>query len=89
MECRTLVSTSNHSTSCVYSNFGCHCAGWLAMTNYYATAFRQGSYPSITQDQIYMWARPHPKNANASNDPVAKPTSYQLVSHLSTLCLLL
>lgn len=50
------------------------------MTNYYATAFRQGSYPSITEDQIYLWARPHPKNADASDDPVAKPTSYQLVS---------
>ncbi|KAH9927687.1 glycoside hydrolase family 71 protein [Fomitopsis serialis] len=52
--------------------------GWLAMTNYYATAFRNGSYQSITEDQIYMWARPHPKNANASDDSVGKPTSYQL-----------
>ncbi|TFY60494.1 hypothetical protein EVJ58_g5116 [Rhodofomes roseus] len=51
--------------------------GWLAMTNYYATAFREGSYPAITKDQIYMWARPHPKNADSS-DSVGKPTSYQL-----------
>ncbi|KZT73782.1 glycoside hydrolase family 71 protein [Daedalea quercina L-15889] len=52
--------------------------GWLAMTNYYATAFRDGSYPSITEDQIYMWARPQPKNAVASDDSVGMPTSYQL-----------
>lgn len=80
MECRTLVSVSKPFTPYV-PNKKHRCTGWLAMTNYYATAFRQGSYPSITQDQIYIWARPHPKNADASNDPVAKPTSYQLVSH--------
>ncbi|KAI0732037.1 glycoside hydrolase [Fomitopsis betulina] len=39
--------------------------GWLAMTDYYATAFRTGFYPRITQDQIFMWARPHPKDAIA------------------------
>ena len=49
------------------------------MTNYYATAFRTGTYPPITEDQIYMWARPHPKDAIAWNDTVGKPTSYELV----------
>ncbi|EMD39964.1 glycoside hydrolase family 71 protein [Gelatoporia subvermispora B] len=51
--------------------------GWLDMTNYYATAFKTGSYPNITQDKLYMWARPHPTNAN-SPDPVPKPTNFQL-----------
>ncbi|PCH40092.1 glycoside hydrolase family 71 protein [Wolfiporia cocos MD-104 SS10] len=61
---------------------GMNHTGWLAMTNHYATAFRTGSYPEITTDQLYMWARPHPKNADASNDPVGKPTSYQLTQDL-------
>ncbi|TFY60490.1 hypothetical protein EVJ58_g5112 [Rhodofomes roseus] len=53
-------------------------SGWLAMTKYYATAFKTGSYPAITQDQLFMWARPHPKDAQASNDGTGQPTSYQL-----------
>ncbi|KAH9936318.1 glycoside hydrolase [Fomitopsis serialis] len=52
--------------------------GWLAMTKYYATAFKTGAYPAITQDQLFMWARPHPKDAQASNDGTGPPTSYQL-----------
>ncbi|KAI0917175.1 hypothetical protein AcV5_007718 [Taiwanofungus camphoratus] len=51
--------------------------GWLDMTNYYATAFKTGSYPAITEDKLYMWARPHPKDANAP-DPVPQPTNFQL-----------
>jgi len=52
--------------------------GWLAMTKYYATAFKTGAYPAITQDQLFMWARPHPKDAQASNDATGPPTTYQL-----------
>lgn len=48
------------------------------MTSYYATAFKTGSYPAITQDKIYMWARTHPKEAN-SPDSVPKPTNYEMV----------
>ncbi|EPQ50592.1 glycoside hydrolase [Gloeophyllum trabeum ATCC 11539] len=51
--------------------------GWLDMTPYFITAFKTGSYPTITKDKIYLWARPHPRNATAS-DPVGPPTSYQL-----------
>lgn len=55
------------------------------MTNYYATAFKTGSYPAITEDKIYLWARTHPKEAN-SPDSVAKPTNFELVrSHDSFL----
>ncbi|TDL26045.1 glycoside hydrolase [Rickenella mellea] len=50
---------------------------WLDLTKYYATAFKSGSYPSITTDKIYAWARPHPKDANAP-DPVGKPDHYDL-----------
>ncbi|KZT12051.1 glycoside hydrolase family 71 protein [Laetiporus sulphureus 93-53] len=56
--------------------------GWLAMTNYYATAFRTGAYPAITQDQLYLWARPHAKDASAWNDTIGPPTSYQLTEDL-------
>ncbi|KAH9950531.1 glycoside hydrolase [Amylocystis lapponica] len=52
--------------------------GWLDMTNYYAQAFKTGSYPEITEDKIYMWARPHQKDATASNDGVGKPSNYEL-----------
>ncbi|OBZ69001.1 hypothetical protein A0H81_11350 [Grifola frondosa] len=47
------------------------------MTNYFATAFKTGSAPAITQDKIYLWARPHPKDAD-SPDPVGKPTDFIL-----------
>ncbi|PSR74813.1 hypothetical protein PHLCEN_2v9527 [Hermanssonia centrifuga] len=50
---------------------------WLDMTSYYATAYKTGSYPQITEDKLYMWARPHTKDANAP-DPVGKPDNYEL-----------
>lgn len=50
---------------------------WLALTNYYATAFKTGSYPSITKDSITMWSRPHPKGATATSDSMSKPTGWQ------------
>ncbi|KIL63226.1 glycoside hydrolase family 71 protein [Amanita muscaria Koide BX008] len=52
--------------------------GWLSMACYYATAFKTGTYPPITSDQIYMWSRPHAAKATASNDPVARPTNADL-----------
>ncbi|KZT01299.1 glycoside hydrolase family 71 protein [Laetiporus sulphureus 93-53] len=53
--------------------------GWLAMLDDYATVFRSGIYPEITEDQLYIWARPHPKLATASDDSVGDPTNYQLM----------
>jgi glucan endo-1,3-alpha-glucosidase len=52
---------------------------WLDMTTYYATAFKTGSFPEITEDKIYLWSRPHPRDATASSDPVGKPQSFQLL----------
>lgn len=49
------------------------------MTNYYATAFKTGKFPEITQDALYAWARPTTTNAN-SGDPVGKPTNSDTVS---------
>jgi glucan endo-1,3-alpha-glucosidase len=52
------------------------------MTSYYATAFKTGSYPTVTKDQIFLWARPHPKDAN-SGDSVGKPTTWETVRLVS------
>ena len=52
---------------------------WLDMTTYYANAFKTGSFPEINQDKIYMWARPHPRDATASSDSIGKPQSYELM----------
>ncbi|KAG8713557.1 hypothetical protein FRC09_018592 [Ceratobasidium sp. 395] len=51
---------------------------WLQMTSYYATAFKTGKYPTITKDQVFLSARPHPAKANASNDPIGKPRDFEL-----------
>ncbi|KAJ6613323.1 glycoside hydrolase [Mycena sp. CBHHK59/15] len=50
---------------------------WLDLTRYYATAFKTGQFPAIEKDQIFMWSRPHPTNAQAL-DAVGPPTSFQL-----------
>lgn len=50
--------------------------GLLPLTKYYATAFKTGSYPPVTTDSIFMWTRPHPADATASNDPVGRPTGW-------------
>ncbi|KAK8865867.1 hypothetical protein IAR55_001015 [Kwoniella newhampshirensis] len=50
--------------------------GLSSLTKYYSTAFKTGSYPSITKDEIIMWARPHPHDATATSDPVGRPTGW-------------
>ena len=52
---------------------------WLTLTNYYATAFKTGSYATPTTDKIILWVRPHPVDATASSDSLSKPTNYQMV----------
>ena len=46
--------------------------GWLKMTRYYANAFKSGAYPAITEDNVYLWSRPHSKDAWAP-DYVGRP----------------
>jgi glucan endo-1,3-alpha-glucosidase len=46
--------------------------GWLKMTRYYATAFKTGAYPTIAEDNVYIWSRPHSKDAWAA-DYVGRP----------------
>ncbi|OCF33259.1 hypothetical protein I316_05000 [Kwoniella heveanensis BCC8398] len=47
-----------------------------SLTKYYATAFKTGSYPTITKDEIVMWARPHPHDATASSDSTGRPAGW-------------
>ena len=57
---------------------------WLGLTQYYATAFKTGQYPTIEKDQIVIWSRPHSTSAT-SPDPVPQPSNFQLVCHPSSL----
>ncbi|KIY46085.1 glycoside hydrolase family 71 protein [Fistulina hepatica ATCC 64428] len=50
---------------------------WLHLNKYFVRAFKTGAYPAIEEDQIFMWARPHPKDANAP-DSVPRPNNWQL-----------
>ncbi|WVQ97182.1 hypothetical protein IAU59_004292 [Kwoniella sp. CBS 9459] len=47
-----------------------------SLTKYYSTAFKTGSYPTITDDEIVMWARPHPHDATASSDSTGRPAGW-------------
>ena len=51
---------------------------WLHLNAYYAKAFKDGVFPCIEEDQIFIWGRPHPKNAEAA-DNVCRPTNWELV----------
>ncbi|TFK29164.1 hypothetical protein FA15DRAFT_632705 [Coprinopsis marcescibilis] len=53
---------------------------WYDMSEYYIKAFKTGVYPSITQDVIYFWSRPHPAKATASNDPLGRPSGWDWAS---------
>ncbi|KAJ7069703.1 glycoside hydrolase [Mycena amicta] len=51
---------------------------FLDLTKYFATQFKTGQAPTLDKDQIFMWSRPHPTNAQASADSVGAPTNFQL-----------
>jgi len=51
---------------------------WLHLTRYFATAYKTGSYPALTSDVVYVWARPHPKDASCS-DSIGKPKNYEML----------
>lgn len=52
---------------------------YLGVTEYYATAWKTGVYPAITQPKIFLTARPHSKNAVCTSDSVAQPSNAQWV----------
>lgn len=51
-------------------------SGLASITRYYSQAFKTGAYPKVDKDEIIIWARPHAALAEASNDPVGRPTGY-------------
>ncbi|KAJ6585011.1 glycoside hydrolase [Mycena capillaripes] len=54
-----------------------HQGTWLDLTKVYATAFKTGQAPAVEKDQIFMWSRPHPTNAQAP-DATGPPTNFQI-----------
>ena len=52
---------------------------WLVLNAYFARAFKEGRMSPITHDKIFVWARPHPKDATAL-DTVPRPRNWELVS---------
>lgn len=57
---------------------------WLYLNSYFARAFKDGVYPEIRRDKIFVWARPHPKDAVA-NEEVPRPDNWELVRVLIAL----
>ncbi|KAH8115173.1 glycoside hydrolase family 71 protein [Phellopilus nigrolimitatus] len=51
---------------------------WLHLSAYFARAFKTGEYPAVEEDRVYIWARPHPRNALAPDDKVGRPTGWEL-----------
>ncbi|KAF9523864.1 glycoside hydrolase [Crepidotus variabilis] len=60
---------------------------WLYLNSYFATAFQTGQYPAITKDQIFMWARPHPKAAESA-DHVPRPHNWQITEDVAWVIIL-
>ncbi|KAF5355467.1 hypothetical protein D9758_006316 [Tetrapyrgos nigripes] len=52
---------------------------WLHLNSHYIRAFKEGTrHPIIEKDMIFMWARPHPRDAQALEDPLPRPNNWQL-----------
>ncbi|TBU46665.1 glycoside hydrolase family 71 protein [Dichomitus squalens] len=51
---------------------------WLELSGYFARAFKEGAYPPVERDRIFMWSRPHLKDAEATEDEVPRPDRWQL-----------
>src|SRR5258708_2689218 len=53
--------------------------GFTTMTKYYSDAWRTGTYPTITKNQIFLSARPHSRDQDIDSDSVGKPSNWQWV----------
>ncbi|KAJ7188828.1 glycoside hydrolase family 71 protein [Mycena filopes] len=52
---------------------------WLRLNGFFARAFKDGVYPPIERDQIFMWGRPHPRAADAdAAERVPRPQNWEL-----------
>ncbi|KAJ7876077.1 glycoside hydrolase [Mycena olivaceomarginata] len=50
---------------------------WLHLNGFFARAFKDGVYPPIEEDQVFMWGRPHPRAADAL-EGVPRPRNWEL-----------
>ncbi|KAF8150452.1 glycoside hydrolase family 71 protein [Mycena galopus ATCC 62051] len=50
---------------------------WLHLNSFFARAFKDGAYPPIERDQIFIWGRPHPRAADAP-ESVPRPRNWEL-----------
>ncbi|KAL5523926.1 hypothetical protein ACEPAG_8099 [Sanghuangporus baumii] len=46
---------------------------FLDLTQYFISAYKNGTYPPVQADKLYLWARPHAKDAQATSDSIGKP----------------
>ena len=66
---------------------------WLHLCGYFAHLFkyerRIPSEPTAdivpNEDRVFVWARPHPRDAEAYADPVGRPRGWELVRTISKL----
>ncbi|KXN92547.1 Glucan endo-1,3-alpha-glucosidase agn1 [Leucoagaricus sp. SymC.cos] len=49
---------------------------FFELSQFYIMAYKTGKYPTILQDAIYFWARPHPARATAFADSLARPSGF-------------
>lgn len=54
-------------------------SGWLDLNQYYIEAYKTGSYPSISRDRVFLWARLFPAAASTA-DSVSRPEKADFVS---------
>ncbi|THH07533.1 hypothetical protein EW145_g3309 [Phellinidium pouzarii] len=65
---------------------------WLQLCGYFARTFKVGPqtmhssavqmFLPVEEDRIYVWARPHPKDAIALDDVVGKPRGWELTDDI-------
>jgi glucan endo-1,3-alpha-glucosidase len=53
---------------------------WLSLNCYFARAFKEGGYAWVDEFKIYVWSRPHTRDALATVDIVGRPRGWELVS---------
>jgi len=51
--------------------------GWLDLQQYYISAFKDGVYPRILRDRIFLWARLYPTSADVPQDSIGRPSGWQ------------
>ncbi|KAJ7655358.1 glycoside hydrolase family 71 protein [Mycena rosella] len=54
---------------------------WLRLNSFFARAFKDGAYPPIQKDTIFLWGRPHPRAAHAP-EAVPRPRNWELTDNV-------